>query len=190
MALFHRHQPHRPSSSPQRGSRAPLDALTRCGSEGTLHVERHPDHLECVDLPRHSHRSGNPEPFRCASADMATKIRQVGAQASPAPAYRVFQPALNLPDPPSFSPQWESRALSMRRHGHGNEDTTGWRTVVPRSGVQNLSAGIKSPRPPVILTAVGIQSPFDAPTRTWQRGYDRLADSRPPLRRTESFSRH
>ena len=97
------------------GIQSPLDAQTRCGPEGTLHVERHPDHDACLYLPRHSLRSGNPEPFRCASADMATKIRQVGAQASPASAYKVFQPALNLPDPPSFSPQWESRALSMRR---------------------------------------------------------------------------
>ena len=25
--------------------------------------------------------------------------------------------------PPSFSPQWESRALSMRRHAYANEET-------------------------------------------------------------------
>ena len=74
---------------------------------------------------RHSHRSGNPEPFRCANTVTPTKKR------------------------PSFSPQWESRALPMRQHGHANEETT------------------------VILTAVGIQSPSDAPTRSWQRRNDR-----------------
>ena len=56
---------------------------------------------------RHSHRSGNPEPFRCANTVTPTKKR------------------------PSFSPQWESRALPMRQHGHGNEDSTRQRAGLP-----------------------------------------------------------
>ena len=112
-------------------------------------------------------------PFRCANAVMATKIATgLAGQAFPAPAYRVFQPAIKSPHPrhshrsgnpercarlwqrrcdrvggqaipllrrtdsfsrhqishpPSFSPQWESRALSMRQRGYSNEDATGWR---------------------------------------------------------------
>ena len=84
------------------------------------------------DTSRHSHRGGNPEPFRCAKKAMPTKtppviLTAVGIQSPFDAPTRLYQ-RRHLP---SFSPQWESRALSMRQHGHGNGDTTGWRTGVP-----------------------------------------------------------
>ena len=71
------------------------------------------------DAPRHSHRSGNPEPFGCP------------------PSFSPQWESRAHLMPPSFSPQWESRAHLM---------------------------------PPVILTAVGIQSPFDAPRHSHRSG--------------------
>ena len=110
------------------------------------------------DTPRHSHRSGNPEPFRCAKTVTATKT------------------------PPSFSRQWESRALSMRQGGYGNEDTS---RHSHRSGNPEPFRCAKTvtatKTPAVILTAVGIQSPLEVPTRLWQRRYDSLARRRAPL---------
>ena len=59
---------HPPSSSPQWESRA-------------LSMRQHG--YTNGDTSRHSHRSGNPEPFRCANTVTVTEIRQVGAQACP-----------------------------------------------------------------------------------------------------------
>ena len=92
--------------------------------------------------PRHSHRSGNPEPFLCATAVTATEPRQGGTASTQPPSFSsqresralsVRQPGYGNPDtscgpavtqPPSFSSQRESRALSVRRHGYGNPDTS------------------------------------------------------------------
>ena len=58
------------------------------------------------DAPRHSHRSGNPEPFRCADTVMATKIRQVGGQAFPVGQYSSgwANHSLGVPKPITGAP--------------------------------------------------------------------------------------
>ena len=74
---------------------------------------------------RHSRRSGNPEPLQCADTVMAAP--------NPTPvilAAAGIQSPYNAPTPswprrtplPSFSPQRESRALTMRRHRHGRAE--------------------------------------------------------------------
>ena len=103
---------------------------------------------------RHSHRGGNPEPFPCADMPMITgKLRMCLGRGLPV--------ALCAPLP-SFSRQWESRALSVRRHAHSNGEISGM--PKPRPSRRHLRP------PPVILTAVGIQSPFRAPPCPLQRG--------------------
>ena len=71
---------------------------------------------------------------------------------------------------PSFSPQWESRALSMRQDGYGNGDTS---RHPRRSGdpepIRCANTVMATETPPVILAAAGIQSPFGVPRRLWQR---------------------
>ena len=104
---------------------------------------------------RHSHRSGNPEPFPCAAMPITTGKHLLWASQTLPVALRAYLP--------SFSPQWESRALSVRRHAHYNGETP---VVVGKPRPCH-----RSPRPPtVILTAVGIQSPFRAPPCPLQRG--------------------
>ena len=122
-----------------------------------------------VPNPSHSRRNGNPQPFLCTNTVIATEARQVGR---PFPNPRHSRRNGN-PEPllctntvmatetdrldgrcptPSFSPQGESRAPPMHQHGHSNGDRPAGRPV-PN---------------PVILPAGGIQSPFYAPTRSWQ----------------------
>ena len=135
--------PSPPSSSPQRGSRALSMRQHRYGNG---------------DTSRHSRRSGDPEPFRCAKAVIATEIPPVILTAvriqSPFDAPRRLCQRRHLP---SFSPRWESRALSMRQDGYANEDTS---RHSHRSGdpepFRCANTAMPTKTPPVILTAVGI----------------------------------
>ena len=150
-----------PSFSPQRESRAL-----------TMHQHRH-GRTELHSC--HSHHSGNPEPIQCANTVMV----------APNPAAVILAPAgiqspYNAPTRsrprrtslPSFSPQWESRALTMRQHRDGRAEPHSRHSR--RSGnpepIQCANTVMAAPNPtPVILTAVGIQSPHNAPTRSWPR---------------------
>ena len=117
--------------------------------ESRAHTMRQHGHGRAEPHSRHSRRSGNPEPSQCANTVMAA------------------------PNPlPSFSPQRESRALTMRQHGHGRPKPHCRHSR--RSGnpepIQCANTVMAAPNPtPVILAAVGIQSPYNAPTRSWPR---------------------
>ena len=108
---------HLPSFAPQWESRALSMRQDRYANE---------------DTSRHSHRSGNPEPFRCAKTVMATEtppvIRTAVGIQSPFDAPRRLWQRRHLP---SSSPQRGSRAHSVCQHGYGNGDTTAWRAGVP-----------------------------------------------------------
>ena len=106
--LWQRRYP--PSFSPRWESRA---------------LSMHQDGYGNGDTSRHSHRSGDPEPFRCANTVTVTEtppviLTAVGIQ-SPFDAPRRL---CQRRHPPPSSPQWESRALSMRQHGYTNGDTS------------------------------------------------------------------
>ena len=78
------------SGNPEPFRCANLMRVCRNAPGRTLQVGRRPVHparlrpmrraysSSLTPTPRHSHRSGNPEPFRWANAVIATKIRQVG----------------------------------------------------------------------------------------------------------------
>ena len=70
----------------------------------------------------------------------------------------------------SFSPQRESRAHTMRQHGHGRPKPRSRHSR--RSGnpepIQCANTVMAVPNPArVILVAAGIQSPYNVPTRSW-----------------------
>ena len=124
---------------------------------------------------RHSRRSGNPEPLQCANTVMAAPnptpviLAAAGIQG---PYNAPTRPWPRRTPLPSFSPQWESRALTMRQHGHGRAGPHSRHSR--RSGnpepLQCANTVMAAPNPtPVILAAVGIQSPYNAPTRSWPR---------------------
>ena len=80
-----------------------------------------------------------------------------------------FRPSRRTPLP-SYSPQRESRALAMRQHGHGRTQPRSRHTR--RSGnpepMQCANTVMAAPNPALaILAAAGIQSPYNAPTRSW-----------------------
>ena len=75
---------------------------------------------------RHSHRSGNPEPCLCANTLMPTgKLQMWSSRPIPSPLPKATPEYLlpDLPDLPSFSPQWESRSLFVCRHARANGET-------------------------------------------------------------------
>ena len=99
------------SLSPQRESRA--------------HTMRQHGHGCPEPRSRHSRRSGNPKPLQCANTVMAAPnpARVILAAAGIQSPYNA--PTRSWPSRTplaSFSPQRESRALAMRRHGHGRPD--------------------------------------------------------------------
>ena len=87
------------SGNPEPYRCANLMRVCRNAPGRTLQVGRRPVHparlgpmrraysSSLTSTPRHSHRSRNPEPYRCANAAMATKIRQVSGQAFPPRKY-------------------------------------------------------------------------------------------------------
>ena len=124
---------------------------------------------------RHSRRSGNPGLLQCANTVMAAP--------NPTPvilAAAGIQSPHNAPTPlcppqtplPSFWPQRESRAHTMRQHGHGRAEPHSRHSR--RSGnpeplpcANTVMAAPNSTA--VILAAAGIQSPYNAPTRSRPR---------------------
>ena len=119
---------------------------------------------------RHSRRNGNPEPIQCANTVTAAPnltpviLAAVGIQSpyhAPTPSWPRRTPL------PSISPQRESRAHTMRQHGHGRAEPHSRHSH--RSGnpepSQCANTVMAAPNPtPVILAAAGIQSPHNAPT--------------------------
>ena len=148
-----------PSCSPQRESRAPTMRQHRYGR-----AEPH---------SRHARRSGNPGLLQCANTVMAAPnptpviLAAAGIQGSYNAPTRSWPRRTPLP---SFSPQWESRAHTMRQHGHGRAEPHSRHSR--RSGnpepLQCANTVMAAPNPtPVILAAAGIQSPYNAPTPSW-----------------------
>ena len=117
----------------------------------------------------------NPEPMQCANTVMAAP--------NPAPvilAAAGIQSPCNAPTRswprrtplPSFSPQRESRALTMRQHGHGRTEPRS--RHCRRSGnpepMQCANTVMAAPNPALaIVAAAGIQSPYNAPAWSWPR---------------------
>ncbi len=150
-----------PSSSPLREPKA-------------LTMRQHRDgraELHC----RQCRRSGNPRPLQCANTVMAAPnltpviLAAVGIQSPYNAPTRSWPRRTPLP---SCSPQRESGAPTMRQYGHGRAEPHSRharRSGNPRP-LQCANTVMAAPNPtPVILTAVGIQSPHNAPTRSWPR---------------------
>ena len=124
---------------------------------------------------RHSHRSGNPRPLQRANTVMAapnSTAVNLAAAGIQSPYNASTRPWPRRTPLPSFSPQWESRALTMRQHGHGRAEPHSRHSR--RSGnpepIQSANTVMSAPNPTlVILAAAGIQSPYNAPTRSWPR---------------------
>ena len=150
-----------PSFSPQRESRA-------------LTMRQH-GHGRPKPHSRHSRRSGNPEPLPCANTVMAAPnptpviLAAAGIQSPYNASTRPWPPRTSVP---SFSPQWESRALTMRQHGHGRAEPHcrhSGRSGNPEPS-QCANTVMSAPNATaVILAAAGIQSPYNAPTRSRPR---------------------
>ena len=124
---------------------------------------------------RHSRRSGNPGLLQCANTVMAAPnptpviLAAVGIQSPYNAPTRSWPRRTSLP---SFSPQRESRTLTMRQHGHGRAEPHSRHSR--RSGnpepLQCANTVMVAPNPtPVILAAAGIQSPHNASTPSWPR---------------------
>ena len=150
-----------PSISPQRESKA-------------LTMRQH-RHGRAEPHSRHSRRSGNPEPLQCANTVMAAPnptpviLAAAGIQSPHNAPTRSRPPQAPLP---SFSPQWEPKALTMRQHRDGRAEPHSRHSR--RSGnpgpIQCANTVMAAPNPtPVILAAAGIQSPYNAPTRSRPR---------------------
>ena len=162
--------PQPPSFSPQRESRALTLRQHGHANEDAPGTGAGPlpSIPQPYPAPRHSRRSGNPEPRQCANTVKPTRTRR---ELGPGPC----PPFPNRTLPPSFSPQRESRAQTLRQHGNGNEDAPGTGAgplpSIPQPYPAPSFSPQRNPEPPasVILAAAGIQSPDTAPTRSSQR---------------------
>ena len=149
----------------------PLPSMQR-QRESRAHTMRQHGHGRAEPHSRHSRRCGNPEPSQCANTVLAapnpTPVILAGAGIqNPYNAPTRSRPRRT--SLPSFSPQWESRALTMRQHRHGRAELHCRHSR--RSGnpepIQCANTVTAAPNlSPAILAAAGIQSPYHVPTRS------------------------